>query len=178
MPNDATIEPVLPPDIHYLNGALGWLELGNTQEAAAELERIPSRSRLLFEVLSVEWRIRASQRDWPAAFGVAQRLVALYPGQSCGWINQSYSLHEMNRTAEARDLLLSRSEPFSDNCIIPYNLACYECQLGNHDQALEWLSQAAALGDREKIIEMALSEHDLRPLRDKVKDWAASRADI
>ena len=29
-----------PPDSHYVSAATGWLELGNSREAAAELEAV------------------------------------------------------------------------------------------------------------------------------------------
>ncbi len=45
-----------------------------------------------------------------------------------------------------------------------YNLACYECQLGNLKEAREWLKQAFNLGDAKQMKLAALDDPDLQPL--------------
>ena len=35
------MEPLEPPALHQAQAAYGWLELGNVEEAFAELERLP-----------------------------------------------------------------------------------------------------------------------------------------
>jgi hypothetical protein len=45
-----------------------------------------------------------------------------------------------------------------------YNLACYECQLGNLKEALQWLQLAIDLAGKKDIRLMALNDPDLEPL--------------
>ena len=58
---------------------------------------------------------------------------------------------------------------FADDPILPYNLACYECQLGRLEQAKVWLEQACKLGGRKQIKLMALQDPDLEPLWEEMR---------
>jgi hypothetical protein len=46
---------------------------------------------------------------------------------------------------------------------IRYNLACYACQLGNQEEAWDWLEDAFELGDSKRVKLMALDDLDLEP---------------
>jgi predicted Zn-dependent protease len=150
---------------HGLNAAQGWLELGNAREALAELARLCPEVQGRAEVLELRWRVDAGLHDWPAALEAAKRLVAVVPGEPTGYINLSYTLHEMKRTAEAWEQLLPAAERFPDMPIVPYNLACYACQLGQTAVAREWLRRAARLLGWERTREMVLQDPDLAPFR-------------
>ena len=71
----------------------------------------------------------------------------------------------MTRTPEASDALRPAVEQWPDKHLIHYNLACYACQLGNLDEALDWLKKSIALAGKEDIRKQALSDPDLKPLR-------------
>ncbi len=152
------------PDIHHRNAAQGWLELGNPTEALAELERITAENQEHPDVLETRWSILAHQKRWEEALVTAERLVAKAPDRCSGWINQSYSLHELRRTAEARTRLLPVARKFPKVETIPYNLACYYCQLGELEEARTWLAKAKRVGGARRITDMALADRDLEPL--------------
>ncbi len=59
------------------------------------------------------------------------------PDEPPGWIHRSFGLHELGRTSEAEQLLLPAATKFPNEPIIPYNLACYACRLGNIEVARE-----------------------------------------
>ena len=153
-----------PPDLHHLNAAVGWLELGKPAESRIELDRIAPEHRTHPAVLDVRWRICAVVKDWLGALDAAERLIDLDPKNPCGWINQSYSLHELGMTAKALDRLLPVAEKFPSNAFVHYNLACYACQLGNLQDARSWLEAAIRIKGRKRIRQMALSDPDLKPL--------------
>ena len=67
-------------------------------------------------------------------------------------------------TAEAREGLLAVVERFPADATMHYNLACYECQLGNMPGAREWLERAFALDGSDAFKRMALDDPDLDPL--------------
>jgi catabolite regulation protein CreA len=46
-----------------------------------------------------------------------------------------------------------------------YNLACYECQLGNLKDAMQWLEKAIDLAGKKDVRVMALDDPDLEPLK-------------
>lgn len=86
------------------------------------------------------------------------------PDRPEGWIHRSYALHELKRTEAALELLEPAAAMFTDLWTIPYNLACYACQLGNQDEAWEWLTDAFDLGDPKMVKPMALDDPDLETL--------------
>jgi Flp pilus assembly protein TadD len=153
-----------PPDIHHLSAAEGWLELGNPREALVELNRISAVEQGRLEVLGVRWSITAQFRSWEECVGLATRMLELAPKEVFGWIHRSYALHELKRTREARDLLLPAVKKFPRNETIPYNLACYECQLGEVAAARDWLRRAMKLHGPAAIKAQALADPDLKPL--------------
>lgn len=164
-----TTSELQPPDSHHLNAAVGWIELGNIAEAKAELARIPASRRNHPDVLETEWRVHVAEKDWPAALDAARVLVKADPDNPSGWIHQSYSLHELKQTREALDLLLLVVEKFSSICTIPYNLACYACQLGDLKEARRWLGKAIKIRGKNDIKQMALTDPDLRSMWEQIQ---------
>jgi predicted Zn-dependent protease len=160
-----------PPDSHHLSAASGWLDLGNTHEAAAELEHVSPARQGHPAVLEVRWRILAEEKSWSAALDVAQELVAAAPEEPSGWIDQAFALHELDRTREAWELLLPMAKKFPKMSIIAYNLACYACQLQQPQEARQWLAKAAALRGQEEIQRLALCDKDLKPLWPEIRQW-------
>jgi predicted Zn-dependent protease len=151
-------------DQWHLRAADGWLGLGNHLEANAELEEIRAEVRGHPAVLAVRWQIYAAAKKWEGALEIASALVQMCPESCLGWIHRSYTLHELKRTAEARDNLLRVVDKFLDNTTVRYNLACYECQLGRFAQARAWLEKAFKLGDASELKLAALDDPDLAPL--------------
>jgi predicted Zn-dependent protease len=160
-----------PPDLHFLNAAEGWLELGNPVEARSELARISPATRQHTSVLELEWQISAGEKAWEAALVTARAIIRAAPHRAVGWINQSYTLHELKRTREALKLLLPMAGKFAKVSTIPYNLACYACQLGDLEEAQEWLDKAITVGGKREITQQALRDSDLEPLWPKIREW-------
>jgi len=161
------------PDKHHLDATVGWLMLGNAREARAEFERISPTVLQKPEVLDVEWRLLTDEKRWDEAVAVADAQVLSAPEHAEGWIHRSFALHELRRTESARDLLLPAAKLFPKETTIPYNLACYDCQLGNLVAARDWLRRAlsrqkSAEGRREQLA-MALADPDLLPLAEEIR---------
>jgi tetratricopeptide (TPR) repeat protein len=152
----------------------GWLNQGDTPirellaanhiEANEELENIAASLRAHPDVLNVRWEIYAAAKKWEAAVDIAAAIVQLDTDDPLGWVHRSYALHELKRTAEARENLLRVVEKFPISATMRYNLACYECQLGRLERAKEWLEKAFALGDAKGMKLAALDDPDLQPL--------------
>lgn len=166
--------PLEPPDTHYLNAATGWLMLGDVAEARSEFNLIRLALRAHPEVLDFEWRLLAREQRWLAAADVGERLVQVCPDDANAWVHRSFALHELRRTREAFDHLLPAAGRFPKETIIPYNLACYTCQLGDLAAAGRWLDQALALSEnaQQKLVrlESALEDVDLEPLWPELKE--------
>jgi predicted Zn-dependent protease len=158
------ITPLELQDQRHVEAAQGWIELGNHLEANEELEQVTAENRAHPAVLEVRWQIYAKAKKWDAALDIASALVQMVPEHPLGWVHRSYCLHELKRTAEARDNLLRVVDKFPEDPIMRYNLTCYECQLGRLEQAKNWLEKAFKLGDPKEMKLMALEDPDLEPL--------------
>lgn len=161
------------PDIHHLRAAEGWLELGNAREAQSELDCLSDVAQGLPEVIAVRWGILAHFKKWEQSIVIANRLIDLAPSSALGWIHRSYALHELKRTREARDSLLPAARLFPAVETIAYNLACYECQLGELDKARSWLRRAFKLHDPGELASRAKEDADLKPLWSEMDRFSA-----
>jgi tetratricopeptide (TPR) repeat protein len=154
-----------PPDSHILNAAVGWAELGLPVEALIELSRLSISLLGHPDVLNLRWRLHAMKQDWEGALTVARAQLAVDPEQPDSWINLSFALHELKRTREAFDALVSVQEKFPKTGVIPYNLACYSCRLGELDDARVWIRRARKILGKDQLREMGSDDPDLQPLR-------------
>lgn len=100
------------PDKCHLEAAQGWLELGNHVGANEELEKIAPELRAHPSVLKVRWEVYAAAKKWEARLDIAAALIQLDPDDPLGWVHRSYTLHELKRTAGARDNLLRVVDKF------------------------------------------------------------------
>jgi Flp pilus assembly protein TadD len=164
------MNPLEYPDLHHLNAAVGWLELGDVTETREELAKISTVRLEHPEVLAVRWHLHSVEKDWIAALQVSRRHLLVEPESAVAWINQSFALHELRRTDEAFRELRQVVARFADVATIPYNLACYTCRLGRKDEARSWLKHARKIMGRKALIAMASDDPDLEILRDELKD--------
>jgi Flp pilus assembly protein TadD len=162
---------IKPPDLHHLNAALGWLGLGLHAEAASELDCISPANAQHPEVLEARWTMHAQAQQWDTALQVARQLLGEAPERAAGWLHCAYATRRAagGGLAQAWAALRPAAEKFPAEPIIPFNLACYACQLGRVDEARVWLDRAVKLGGKERIKELALADADLAPLWDEIR---------
>lgn len=163
--------PIEPPDSHYLLAASGWLDLGCPEEALAELNGLSRENRHHPDALELQWLIHAEQQDWTAALGVAEEVVVTAPERPTGWLHRAYATRRVlhGGLQKAWDLLLPAHEKFPEESVIPYNLACYACQMGHLDESRRWLKIAFGADKRGAIKTMALKDDDLRALWGEIR---------
>lgn len=161
------MERLPPPDALYFDAAVGWLLLGDTASALAELARLSPTARRLPDVLELEWSIHARRADWPAAYEVARQLVESCPERPSGWMDQAYALRRMpgGGLPRAWEALRPALDKFPDEHLIAYNLACYAAQLNRLDEAWALFQRALAVADKAgDVVKLALQDDDLKPL--------------
>ncbi len=160
------MKPLEPPDSHHLSAASGWLGLGNVAEAGAELEKIAAKFHTHPDVLAVHCDIHFQTGNWAAAAEIAAALTRLEPEEPGAWISLAYATRRKTGGGipQARAILIQAQKTFPRATIIAYNLACYDCQLGDLNAARLWLEKACMLGDVRTIKQMALQDPDLKPL--------------
>jgi tetratricopeptide (TPR) repeat protein len=160
------------PDIHYLSAAVGWLELGNPSEAGEEIARISPEVLTHPEVLEVRWQVCAAGQRWDPALEVAELLMQKAPDRPAAWLHRAYAMRRAKKGSleKAWDVLFPAAALFPKEALIPYNLACYATQLGRLDEGWDLLQKAIeACGDDMTIKKMALADHDLEPLRERLQ---------
>ncbi len=167
------MQPLEPPDIHYLSAALGWLGLNNAAEAKAELAQISAGHQNHPDVLEVRWLICAEAGLWEEGLQIARELLHFAPGRASGWLHQAYALRRVRNggVKQAWDALLPAFDKFPSELIIPYNLSCYACQMQQLEAARTWLKRAVVMGDKEHIKQMALADPDLEPLWEEIRGF-------
>jgi predicted Zn-dependent protease len=160
-----------PPDTHHFVAAIGWMELGNLVEARAELAQVSAAQQEHPDVLEVRWSIAAEQKCWVEALQLAQTLLRRAPKRASGWLHQAYALRRVRDggVQQAWEALLPAFDKFPKESTIPFNLACYACQMRQLDAARDWLKCAVAIGGKEKVVGMALKDSDLEPLWDEIR---------
>src|SRR5690606_8328817 len=97
---------LVPSDLHSINAADGWLDLGDWRSALSELDALSPESRKHPGVLALRFRAYSAGAGWKEALAVAEEALDADPNDPQAWINRSFSLHELKRTAEAEGLLL------------------------------------------------------------------------
>ena len=164
------MKPLDTPDIHHVRAAEGWLELGDDAEALRELENISPTEKDHPVVLELRFQILAKRSEWDACRDIAGMITQQLPDFAGGWLHLAYATRRATGGSDqaAFDVLEPAAEKFSDEPTIPYNLACYVCQLGKLSEAREWLKRAFAIGDKKQIKLMALHDADLKPLWEEI----------
>ncbi len=154
--------PLEPPDLQHLSAAQGFASLGMYEDANAELEEIDPFCRALPEVLEIRLVIYQGTAKWDLMQVVAEKLAQHDPGEPAWAISCAYATRRAVSIEAAKPILMNALERHPDDELISYNLACYDCQLGELSSAKEHLKKAFEL--QPKYRAMALDDPDLEPL--------------
>jgi tetratricopeptide (TPR) repeat protein len=167
---ETKLKPIEPPDSHFLKAADGWLELGNWLEANEELEQITPTNRAHPAVLFIRYEVYSKAQKWDDASEIAGTLVKILPEQLESWICFAYATRRKTNGGIpiAKEILTEANGKFPKEYLISFNLACYECQLGNLRESIQWLKKAIELGGKKDIRLMALEDDDLKPLWEQI----------
>ena len=158
--------PLLSEDHRHLTSAEGYATLGMFLDADAELEQIDAEVRHVAEVLTVRLEIYRGLKKWEMMQTIAGRLAANDPDNAQWAISLAYATRRAHSIDAAKCILLEALERLPKEPILHYNLACYECQLGEMEVAKAWLAHAFRLEPKCRL--MALDDADLKPLWDSL----------
>jgi tetratricopeptide (TPR) repeat protein len=134
-------------------------------DADAELERIDPDVRHLPEVLGVRVEIYRNLEKWELMQAVAKKLAVDWDGEPHWWVCWAFATRRAESVEAARRILQVAFTNHSNSANIQYNLACYECKLGDLERAKFYLKQAFDL-DKD-LRSFVLEDEDLKPLKEK-----------
>jgi len=147
-----------------LLAAQGYLELGMVEEALSELASVPAGENADADLTELRLHILMHGKRWDEALVAAEELLRISPQAVPGYIHGAFALHELGRTAQARDLLLKGPPLLRQNPTFHYNIGCYEAVLGNRESALQSLRESFALDETYR--DFAQRDPDLEGIRD------------
>ena len=127
--------PLEPPDKQCLQVACGYAELGMYLDADSELERIDPFNRAAPEVLALRIEIYRGLEKWELMAELAKRLTECEPDNPECSVSLAYATRRAISIEAAKEILLNAEGKSPKEAIIKYNLACYECRLGNLESA-------------------------------------------
>jgi lipopolysaccharide biosynthesis regulator YciM len=144
--------------------AMGYLELGLINQASDELESIEGEARLTIQVMLARIELYMAAKDWELLVAVAKGVARADPKQEQAWISWAYGQRRHTSLADAKPVLLEAEQHIGETCaMLYYNLACYECQLGDIEAAKVRLRRARKIGGNE-FRALALDDEDLKPM--------------
>ncbi len=144
----------------------GYLDLGMLEAARKELDQIPESHRHSIFYSDARLRLHIEAHDWAVAARLARELRDSMPAKPEYWIQLAYAVRRAEGIEAARTLLLEGLHRFPAVAVIPFNLACYECQLGHRAAAIQYLGRAVRLDPN--YAKAALEDEDLKPIWDDV----------
>jgi len=133
-----------------LLAADGYLYLGMTGQALAELESIPDSAQHTSAVLRARVRVLLHLKRWEAANSLSEAGISLYPDENEFTVQRAFALHQLKKGTDAVKVLLSAPEWIRRTGILHYNLACYEAQLGDLTTARQCIKAAIEINSSFK----------------------------
>jgi tetratricopeptide (TPR) repeat protein len=97
---------------------------------------------------------------------VAKRLKEFQPDNVQWTTSLAYATRRAFSIDVAMEILIDAEAKFPREATIPYNLACYYCQLGEIEKAKRYLKKAFEIDLNWRTA--ALEDEDLRPLWDSL----------
>jgi hypothetical protein len=160
--------PLAETDQRHLTAAQGYVELGMWIDANTELEEIDPEVRHLPKVLEVRLKIYSALEKWDLMQVVASKLASYDPDHTQWTVSWAFAARRAVGVAAAREILLAAVERHPGAAILHFNLACYECRLGDVKVAKTRLHHAFKLDAKFRLL--ALDDEDLAPLWDALSD--------
>lgn len=116
--------------------AAGYLTLDLPSEAREELSRLPPDDFRTLETLELRIEAGMALQDWGTVVDEGREYSERRPRAEKGWICWAYALRELQRVEEALEVL-TRAEPLlgASCAVLHYNLGCYNCLLGEKEEA-------------------------------------------
>jgi len=102
-----------------------------TRESIAELNALDEVDQQRPEVLQLRLHHLMRDKKWTRALVISRKLCRVAPHCCTGFLHAGFCLHELGKTAQAKQLLLKGPAALLKEPIYYYNMGCYDALLGN-----------------------------------------------
>jgi predicted Zn-dependent protease len=125
-----------------LHAADGYLYLGLPEDALDELDSVPDPEQANSSVMLARVRVLLHLRKWPEAEELSGVGAVQHPAEEEFTVQRAFALHQLDKGAEAVEVIQAAPEWLRRTGILHYNLACYEARLGNLSTARQCIRAA------------------------------------
>jgi tetratricopeptide (TPR) repeat protein len=146
--------------------ACGYAELGMTRQSIAELNALQETEQQRPEVLQLRLHHLMREKKWTRALVISRKLCRVAPQCCAGFLHAGFCLHELGKTAQAKELLLKGPAALLNEPIYYYNMGCYDALLGNAKSAQVHLLTSFKLDPSFR--EMAKRDPDLKSIQELI----------
>jgi tetratricopeptide (TPR) repeat protein len=146
--------------------ACGYAELGMTRQSIAELNALQETEQERPEVLQLRLHHLMREKKWTRALVISRKLCRVAPQCCAGFLHAGFCLHELGKTAQAKELLLKGPAALLNEPIYYYNMGCYDALLGNAKSAQVHLLTSFKLDPSFR--EMAKRDPDLKSIQELI----------
>ncbi len=146
-----------------LQAVQGYYELGMIDEAWEEFRSIEKDFPATPPIVQMKVLLMLKQERWEEALSFSAELRRMEPHGGAGYIHGAYCLHELERTAEALELLENAPDSVRDEAIYHYNKGCYQAAVGDVETARSCLRKSFDLDER--LVAVARKDPDLAELK-------------
>lgn len=146
----------------HLIAAEGYLELGMPRDALWELGAIEGDREGDAHVLRLRLRAMNGLGDWAPCEALARDAARRYPEEGEFFLHWAYALRKTRPKAGAGEVIAAAPEPLRRSGVLHYNLARFEAQEGNIEDARGYLAEACRLNPIMAI--SARRDPALRPI--------------
>jgi hypothetical protein len=140
-PPQTEIAEITYPDLHHVNAAIGWLELGAPAEAAMELDKVTFQTLARHDVMLLRWKVCARIDSWPIALYLARTLVRISPDMPASWLCLAFSLVNVHGAFDAWHELLEAARKHPRISSVPIFLSRLCGQIIDRKKSALWLSR-------------------------------------
>jgi predicted Zn-dependent protease len=139
--------------------AQGYIELKMYLDANSELDELEPEHRDSSEVLALRTIIYMGLKRWELLQTVSRSLSLRAPDDPRWPTLWAYATCRADSIEAARIILVNVVERTPDVAVFHYNLACYECRLGNIEGAKNRLRKAFTIEPKYRL--KAVDDEDL-----------------
>ncbi len=155
------------PTARRVSYAHGYIELGLVAAAAEELDNVVPDDRQTVPVLLARIELHLADGNWAALVTAARLAARADPAQERAWIGWAFGQRRLTALPDARAVLIEgETHHGATSALLHYNLACYDCQLGDLPGARARLQRAFQLAREFRVL--ALADPDLLSLRAEI----------